>query len=341
MFDLQLAAAGAELARGRLQAARAAGARGRRGLRRARRARARRSATAYEAEWAPRRRSTARPTSTRRCSTRSRDATAGRGRPRAHAGRARTATSGGCSSAASRAARTRRRASSARWRWRCDSAGTGCARSSPAAPPVLLLDDVFSELDDQRAVALVAHLDAGQTLVTTAGTVPRGDRRRPHAARRRRPRRGGRVSAADRDPGDGCRDRRCRGRWSTPISVGDAAAVVGASSGCPRRPCTAISSAWAEVVGDDVAAHAGSCRCATACSRWPSTTRSGRPSCATWRPTVVERASGLVGAGVGDRRCGSAVERPVTGPENPAKSAAKATGSGGPSGTWSTGISVL
>jgi DNA replication and repair protein RecF len=40
--------------------------------------------------------------------------------------------------------------------------------------PVLLLDDVFSELDDQRAVARVAHLDAGQTLVTTAGTVPRG-----------------------------------------------------------------------------------------------------------------------------------------------------------------------
>jgi DNA replication and repair protein RecF len=42
------------------------------------------------------------------------------------------------------------------------------------SPPILLLDDVFSELDDQRAVALVAHLDAGQTLVTTAGAVPRG-----------------------------------------------------------------------------------------------------------------------------------------------------------------------
>jgi DNA replication and repair protein RecF len=40
--------------------------------------------------------------------------------------------------------------------------------------PVLLLDDVFSELDDQRAVALVAHLDAGQPWVTTAGAVPRG-----------------------------------------------------------------------------------------------------------------------------------------------------------------------
>jgi DNA replication and repair protein RecF len=40
--------------------------------------------------------------------------------------------------------------------------------------PVLLLDDVFSELDDRRAVALVEHLDSGQTLVTTAGAVPRG-----------------------------------------------------------------------------------------------------------------------------------------------------------------------
>jgi DNA replication and repair protein RecF len=31
-------------------------------------------------------------------------------------------------------------------------------------PPVLLLDDVFSELDNQRAAALLAHLDAGQTV---------------------------------------------------------------------------------------------------------------------------------------------------------------------------------
>ena len=42
------------------------------------------------------------------------------------------------------------------------------------SPPVLLLDDVFSELDERRAVALVAHLDAGQTLLTTAGSVPEG-----------------------------------------------------------------------------------------------------------------------------------------------------------------------
>ena len=41
-------------------------------------------------------------------------------------------------------------------------------------PPVLLLDDVFSELDEYRSAALTAHLSAGQTLVTTAGRVPHG-----------------------------------------------------------------------------------------------------------------------------------------------------------------------
>jgi DNA replication and repair protein RecF len=46
--------------------------------------------------------------------------------------------------------------------------------------PVLLLDDVFSELDPARAEALVAELPAGQTLITTASAVPgsvRPDRR--------------------------------------------------------------------------------------------------------------------------------------------------------------------
>lgn len=41
-------------------------------------------------------------------------------------------------------------------------------------PPVLLLDDVFSELDDDRAAALVAHLPAGQALLTTTGALPSG-----------------------------------------------------------------------------------------------------------------------------------------------------------------------
>jgi DNA replication and repair protein RecF len=38
--------------------------------------------------------------------------------------------------------------------------------------PVLLLDDVFSELDDSRSAALVARLPAAQTVVTTAHALP-------------------------------------------------------------------------------------------------------------------------------------------------------------------------
>ncbi len=40
--------------------------------------------------------------------------------------------------------------------------------------PILLLDDVFSELDPARVEALVASLPAGQALLTTAGEVPAG-----------------------------------------------------------------------------------------------------------------------------------------------------------------------
>jgi DNA replication and repair protein RecF len=39
-------------------------------------------------------------------------------------------------------------------------------------PPVLLLDDVFSELDDRRAAALVVQLPPGQVLLTTAVAPP-------------------------------------------------------------------------------------------------------------------------------------------------------------------------
>ncbi len=39
-------------------------------------------------------------------------------------------------------------------------------------PPLLLLDDVFSELDDSRAGALLAHLPPGQTVITTAAHLP-------------------------------------------------------------------------------------------------------------------------------------------------------------------------
>jgi DNA replication and repair protein RecF len=40
--------------------------------------------------------------------------------------------------------------------------------------PVLLLDDVFSELDHDRSQSLLAHLPAGQAVLTTAGGFPPG-----------------------------------------------------------------------------------------------------------------------------------------------------------------------
>lgn len=42
------------------------------------------------------------------------------------------------------------------------------------SPPVLLLDDVFSELDPDRSAALVAHLPPAQALLTTTGSLPAG-----------------------------------------------------------------------------------------------------------------------------------------------------------------------
>jgi DNA replication and repair protein RecF len=42
------------------------------------------------------------------------------------------------------------------------------------AAPLLLLDDVFSELDRGRSLALVRHLPCGQALLTTAAPLPEG-----------------------------------------------------------------------------------------------------------------------------------------------------------------------
>lgn len=42
------------------------------------------------------------------------------------------------------------------------------------SPPILLLDDLFSELDPKRAEALLAHLPAGQTILTSASGLPEG-----------------------------------------------------------------------------------------------------------------------------------------------------------------------
>ena len=40
------------------------------------------------------------------------------------------------------------------------------------SPPVLVLDDVLSELDDHRSTALLSHLPTGQIVMTTATDIP-------------------------------------------------------------------------------------------------------------------------------------------------------------------------
>jgi DNA replication and repair protein RecF len=50
----------------------------------------------------------------------------------------------------------------------------GVVAEAAGSAPVLLLDDVFSELDPERSTALLAHLPVGQAILTTAGVVPDG-----------------------------------------------------------------------------------------------------------------------------------------------------------------------
>ena len=53
-------------------------------------------------------------------------------------------------------------------------AGHHVVTAATDTPPVLLLDDVFSELDPDRSDALLAHLPAGQTILSTAAGLPPG-----------------------------------------------------------------------------------------------------------------------------------------------------------------------
>jgi DNA replication and repair protein RecF len=55
-------------------------------------------------------------------------------------------------------------------------AGHRVVTAAAGSPPVLLLDDVFSELDPGRSDALLASLPAGQTLLSSASGLPPGAR---------------------------------------------------------------------------------------------------------------------------------------------------------------------
>lgn len=53
-------------------------------------------------------------------------------------------------------------------------AGHEVVADRTGTPPVVLLDDVLSELDPWRSQALLAHLPAAQVLISTAGPIPDG-----------------------------------------------------------------------------------------------------------------------------------------------------------------------
>ena len=65
-----------------------------------------------------------------------------------------------------------RRVSSAPWRLALRLAGHRLVAERTGEAPVLVLDDVLSELDDHRATALLGHLPAGQVVITTASELP-------------------------------------------------------------------------------------------------------------------------------------------------------------------------
>ena len=334
VFDLQLAAAGAELARGRLQLLERLVPGGGRGLRRARRRAHPDHRRRYEAEWAAGglggmavSTATCRP----RCSTRSRRTA----RPRStggHARRARTATSGGCSSAGSRAAPTRRRASSARSRSRCGSAATGCAASSPAARRCCCSTTCSASSTTSAPVALVAHLDAGQTLVTTAGTVPRGisaDRMLRVDAGRRGSGVSDEPSARRGEPDPAARTRvTSRSRSSRRAGDGRRRARARAERRArhPRRRAGARSSAPTSP------RTRGSSRCATAPSRWSVDDPIWATQLRYLEPAIVTRATALARARCGRRGCGCAWASRAR-PTPAAKSAGTPPNSGAPSGT--------
>jgi DNA replication and repair protein RecF len=56
--------------------------------------------------------------------------------------------------------------------WALRLASHTVVQEATGSSPVLLLDDVFSELDPDRSRALLAHLPAGQAVLTAAGPLP-------------------------------------------------------------------------------------------------------------------------------------------------------------------------
>ena len=129
--------------------------------------------------------------------------------------------------------------------------------------PVLVLDDVLSELDAHRAGACCDMLPAGQIVITTAGTIPPaatpiGSSASPPArssSHERSVARGGNMAIDDARCGD---DGGSDGD-PVPLAVARRRRAIAARRGRPQAGAAqamgGVFGRWDEIVGDAVAAH--------------------------------------------------------------------------------------
>ncbi len=128
-------------------------------------------------------------------------------------------------------------------------AGHQLATERLGTPPVLLLDDVFSELDPRRAEALLAGLPAGQTLMTTAFPAPT----EVPADKIYAMESGGRATATGED-GDLVETPRERGTGPRPLG-GSLDAVSKQLGIGDSRSLGRLFAHWGEIVGPAMSGH--------------------------------------------------------------------------------------
>ena len=158
--------------------------------------------------------------------------------------------------------------------------------------PVLLLDDVFSELDPDRSDALMANLPAGQTVLSTASGLPSGARPGAGAHGSRRHGRGGMRHRSTRRPAkiDPCPGSRCPIRddmGPEPRPMPEILDQVLAGLGAPSADAVVtVSERWSDLIGAEVAAHVtpvsiehGRLTMVADSPAWASHVRWARPTC--------------------------------------------------------------
>ena len=131
-----------------------------------------------------------------------------------------------------------------------------------AAPPLLLLDDVMSELDESRRELLVERLGSGQSVITTTELAHVPGAGSASSGRGRRRRRSQQAVRHERVPEAHVSRRRARSltagggmsrRAPRPVALGVSSLVDGLA---PLTLLAEVQRLWPAVVGDAVAAQA-------------------------------------------------------------------------------------